>query len=104
MIAQPSDVLSFWRAAGPKKWFEKSDAFDNAIREKFLATYEVAAARKLADWEAQPETALALAIVLDQFPRNMFRGDGRTFSADPLARGVAERAIARGFDRQIPEG
>jgi uncharacterized protein (DUF924 family) len=104
MIAKPQDVLAFWRAAGPEKWFDKDDDFDAAIREKFLATYEAAATGKLADWEAQPETALALAIVLDQFPRNMFRGDGRTYAADPLALAVAERAIAKGFDHKIPEG
>ena len=104
MIAKPQEVLAFWRGAGPEKWFDKDDAFDNAIREKFLATYEAAAAGKLADWEAQPESALALAIVLDQFPRNMFRGDGRTYAADPLALAVAERAIAGGFDHKIPEG
>jgi len=104
MIAQASDVLSFWRAAGPDKWFDKDDTFDDTIREKFLATYEAAAAGKLADWETQPDSALALAIVLDQFPRNMFRGDGRTFAADPLALAVVERAIAKGFDHKVPEG
>jgi uncharacterized protein (DUF924 family) len=103
-VARPHDVLSFWRAAGPDKWFAKEDAFDAAIREKFLTTYEAAAGGQLSDWETQPGSALALAIVLDQFPRNMFRGDGRTFSADHIARGVADRAITRGFDQQVPEG
>ena len=100
-IAQASDILSFWRAAGPDKWFAKDDAFDHAIREKFLATYEAAAAGKLSAWETQPESALALVIVLDQFPRNMFRGDGRTFAADPVALAIAERAIAKGFDQKF---
>jgi uncharacterized protein (DUF924 family) len=103
-IAHPHDILSFWRAAGPDKWFDKNDAFDNEIRTKFLATYEAAAGGKLADWEAQPESALALVIVLDQFPRNMFRNDGRTYAADPVALAVAKRAIASGFDHKIPEG
>ena len=101
MIAQASDILSFWRAAGPDKWFAKDDAFDNAIREKFLATYEAAAAGKLSEWEARPESALALVITLDQFPRNMFRGDGKTFAADPVALAVAERAIEKGFDQKF---
>lgn len=95
-------VLAFWREAGPKKWFSKDDSFDAAIRTRFLATYEAAAAGRLANWEHSPESALALEIVLDQFPRNMFRGDARTFAADPLARQIAGRAIAKGFDRQVP--
>jgi uncharacterized protein (DUF924 family) len=100
----PHDVLAFWRAAGPKKWFTKDAAFDEDIRTRFMATHEAAATGDLAAWEATPEGALALAIVLDQFPRNMFRNDARTYAADPLARAVAERAIARGFDGQVPEG
>ena len=102
MIAPPQDVLAFWRAAGHEKWFEKDTAFDDEVRSRFLETYAAAAAGKLSDWEQTAEGALALAIVLDQFPRNMFRGDARTYAADPLARAVAERAVARGFDRQVP--
>jgi uncharacterized protein (DUF924 family) len=96
----PHDVLAFWRAAGPDKWFKKDTAFDEAIRTRFLATYEAAAARALA-WDDTAEGSLGLLIVLDQFPRNMFRGSARSFAADPLAREVATRAIARGFDQQI---
>ena len=105
MIASPQDVLTFWREAGPEKWFEKDAAFDDAVRARFLETYEAAAAAKLSDWERTAEGALALVIALDQFPRNMFRGDARTYAADPLARAVTERALARGFDRQtaMPE-
>jgi uncharacterized protein (DUF924 family) len=94
-----AEVLAFWRAAGPDKWFEKDEAFDGEIRERFLDIYVVAAAGRLAAWEDDAESALALVIVLDQFPRNMFRGDARTYAADPLARAAADRAIARGFDR-----
>jgi uncharacterized protein (DUF924 family) len=97
----PRNVLDFWRAAGPEKWFAKDEAFDAAIREKFLAIYELAAAGRLATWEATAHGALALVIVLDQFPRNMFRASARTFAADPLARATADRAIARGFDQQV---
>ena len=99
MIAQPSAVLAFWRDAGPEKWFNKDTAFDADIRMRFIETYEAAAAEKLADWEATAHGALALTIVLDQFPRNMFRGSARAFAADPLARAVAGRALDRGFDR-----
>ena len=102
MIASAADVLAFWREAGEDKWFEKDTAFNDAIRTRFLETYEAAVAGRLTDWEATRETALALVIVLDQFPRNMFRGSARTFWADPLARGVADRAIARGFDAETP--
>jgi len=100
-LAEPADVLAFWRDAGKDKWFTKDDAFDADIRTRFLPTYEAAAAGRLADWEASPEGALALVIVLDQFPRNMFRGSARIYAADPLARAVAERAIARGFDGAV---
>jgi uncharacterized protein (DUF924 family) len=97
----PADVLAFWRAAGPDKWFAKNDAFDAEIRKRFLALYEAAVAGRLGIWEQRPESALALLLVLDQFPRNMFRGSSRTYAADALARAVADRAIERGFDREI---
>jgi len=102
MMASPTDVLAFWREAGPEKWFKKDAAFDDAIRTRFLETYEAAAAGKLADWERTADGALALIIVLDQFSRNMFRNDARTFAADPIARAIAGRALARGFDRGRP--
>jgi uncharacterized protein (DUF924 family) len=100
----PADVLKFWRDAGRERWFAKDDAFDNACRERFLATYEAAAAGRLAVWEATAESALALVIVLDQFPRNMFRGSARIYAADATARAVTGRAIARGFDQQVATG
>jgi uncharacterized protein (DUF924 family) len=99
--ASPDTVLAFWRAAGPDKWFKKDAAFDAEIRARFLATYQAAAAGALA-WDDSPEGALALLIVLDQFPRNMFRASARAFAADALARTIATRAIERGFDRHIP--
>ena len=102
MMASPTDVLDFWREAGPEKWFKKDAAFDDAIRTRFLETYEAAVAGKLADWERTADGALALIIVLDQFSRNMFRNDARTFAADPIARAIAGRALARGFDRGRP--
>jgi uncharacterized protein (DUF924 family) len=101
VIASAESVLAFWREAGPEKWFKKDTAFDDEIRTRFLETYEAAAAGKLSGWEQTAEGALALTLVLDQFSRNMFRGDARTFAADPLARAVAGRALARGFDRPM---
>jgi uncharacterized protein (DUF924 family) len=102
VIAWPQDVLAFWRAAGEDKWFKKNAEFDDEIRARFFSTYEAAAAGQLSDWTEIADGTLALVLVLDQFPRNMFRGDRRAFATDPLARAVATRAIERGFDRDMP--
>ena len=104
MNASLNAVLAFWREAGPSNWFRKDEAFDTEIRTRFLTTYQAAAAGQLADWEATAETALALVVVLDQFPRNIFRGSAQAFAADAPARAVADRALARGFDQQVPAG
>ncbi len=101
MAATPAsarEVVAFWHTAGPKKWFAKDTAFDKEIRSRFLPLYEQATAGELDDWEGSPVGALALLLLLDQFPRNMFRNDARAYAADPLARAVADRAIERGFD------
>ena len=95
------DVLAFWLAAGHKRWFEPDEDFDAQIRQRFAAIYEDAVAGRLSAWESSPEGALAAVIVLDQFPRNMFRENARAYAADPLARSAAARAIARGFDQRI---
>ena len=102
MAVTPEEVLSFWREAGPDRWYRADSEFDARVRARFLATHEAAAAGKLAAWETTPEGALALLIALDQFPRNMFRGTARAFATDPLARAAADRAIARGFDWAFP--
>ena len=101
-----AEALEFWFGAPdspergrPRKcWFEKSESFDGAVRSRFVGVYERAAAEELAQWERTPLAALALAVVLDQFPRNMFRGQARAFAADPLARRVARRMVDHGFD------
>jgi uncharacterized protein (DUF924 family) len=97
----PDAVLAFWRAAGADKWFTKDEGFDADVLARFGALHAAAAAGKLADWATTPEGTLALLIVLDQFPRNLFRGDPRTYATDPLARAVAQAAIACGADRQF---
>ena len=97
-----TDVIAFWRAAGPDKWFKKDAAFDAEIAQRFSALWQQAAAGALPAWEDTPEAALALVILLDQFPRNMFRDDACAFGTDTAARAAAERAIARGFDRAVP--
>jgi len=97
----PADVLSYWREAGPKKWFAKDEAFDSDIRTRWEATHFAAARRELDAWEQTAEGALALLILLDQFPRNMYRGSAHAFATDPLARRIAKAMVARGFDRQL---
>jgi uncharacterized protein (DUF924 family) len=94
------DVLAYWRALGPKRWFVTDAAVDAEIRAKFLGLYTAAVAGSLGPWEDDASGALAHVIVLDQFPRNMFRGSAAVFAADPLACAAAGRAIDRGFDRQ----
>jgi uncharacterized protein (DUF924 family) len=97
----PSDVIAFWREAGPDRWFSKDTAFDDQVRERFLALHETAASGALSAWETSAEGVLALLLLLDQFPRNMFRGQARAFATDPLARAVAAGALVRGFDAQV---
>ncbi len=100
----PAEVVTFWREAGPKRWFEKDIVFDDEIRCRYLALHEEAAAGKLSAWEQSAEGTLALLILLDQFPRNMFRASARAFATDALARAIAAGALVRGFDAQAPDG
>jgi uncharacterized protein (DUF924 family) len=99
--ASAHDVISFWRDAGYERWFKPDAGFDREVRDRFLATHEAAAASQLSDWEGSPEGALALLILLDQFPRNMFRGTPRAFATDAAAREVARRGLDRGYDKQV---
>jgi uncharacterized protein (DUF924 family) len=98
IAATAVEIVSFWRDAGPDKWFEKDEAFDRGIVSRFLTTHEAAARCELATWQDDAQSALALLILLDQFPRNMFRNSAHAFATDPLARATADRALARGFD------
>lgn len=100
-IATPEDVVTFWREAGPEKWFAKDKAFDQSCRDRFMPTYEAAARGDLNEWELTPEGALAVILLLDQFPRNMFRGQRETYKTDPAALMAADRAIERGFDQKV---
>ena len=97
----PSGILAFWHEAGRERWYKRDDAFDAEVRRRFLPLWQKAAAGDLAAWETSDDGALALVIVLDQFPRNMFRGTPQAFASDALARDAARRAIARGVDRRI---
>ena len=100
----PADVVRFWSDAGPERWFKRNEAFDAEFRSRFLAAHEAAAAGELAGWGDTAEGALALVLLLDQFPRNAFRGSARVYATDAQAREVADAAIAAGFDRQVPTG
>jgi uncharacterized protein (DUF924 family) len=99
MSITPADVVGFWKAAGPGKWFKKSPAFDAEITARFMEAHFAASRGEYAAWAATPDGALALLLLLDQFPRNMFRGSAHSFATDPLARSIAEAALAAGHDR-----
>lgn len=91
----PSDVVTFWRNAGPGLWFAKNAAFDRRFRERFLSAYEAAAGRALDGWQVSPRGSLALLLLTDQFPRNAFRGTARMYATDTLARAFARTALVR---------
>ena len=101
MAAQPGDILHFWRAAGPRRWFEKNDAFDAAIRLKFEPTHHAAARGEYDRWIESADGALALLILLDQFPRNLYRDSAHSWATDGLAKDFANNAIARGHDKRF---
>jgi uncharacterized protein (DUF924 family) len=101
MPALPIDVIGFWSAAGPAKWFAHNPAFDDAIRLRFEPVHHAAARGAYAAWEANAEGALALLLLLDQFPRNLYRGTAHAFATDPLARAIARRALNAGRDQDI---
>jgi uncharacterized protein (DUF924 family) len=93
-----ADCLAFWVEAGYEKWFTKDLDFDEEFRGRYLDLHYAAARREHDDWIETPDGALALMILLDQFPRNAFRGTGHMFATDPLARMYARMAIERGHD------
>lgn len=104
-------VLDFWfgpegsagRGADREIWWMKDDAFDSAVRDNLGALHERAAAGELDGWADDPRGCVALTILLDQVPRNLYRGTARAFATDPKARDVARRALDRGFDGKVPE-
>lgn len=108
-MADFREVLDFWfgPAGSPEygrsreAWFKKSEAFDDAIRARFLDLYLQAADGGMQAWRAAPDSLLALILVLDQFPRNLFRGTSRAFATDAQALAAAQLAVAQGFDRTL---
>lgn len=100
-IESADSILHFWRHAGPERWFKRDDTFDEACRERLLPAYEAAARGDLNEWELSAQGALALLLLLDQLPRNMFRDTRRAYATDAAAVLAAERAIERGFDQAV---
>ena len=110
-MSRVDEILTFWfgtprddeeyYTAWHNLWFTPDPQFDLTVRERFLGDYQLAAERKLMEWQEQPRSGLALILLCDQFPRNMFRNDPRAFATDPLARTVATHLIQVGFDRRL---
>lgn len=96
-------VLEFWFGElGPNAWFRKDERVDGMVRERFAALHKAGAAGELWAWRDSARGALAEIIVLDQFSRNIFRDDPRAFAADGMALALAQEAVRRGFDGEIP--
>lgn len=102
MTERAFEVLDFWWMAGPAAWFRSDPDFDRRVERELLALHEAAARGDLDGWADSPHGALALLILLDQVPRNVFRGTPRAFATDEKALAIAETAIARGFHRAFP--
>ena len=99
--SEAAALVAFWSDAGPTRWFKKHDAFDREFRSRFLPSHEAAARGELGHWVDDAQGALALVLLLDQFPRNAFRGTARMYATDALARTTADTALARGYDRLV---
>jgi uncharacterized protein (DUF924 family) len=100
-LTPPDAVAAFWAPLGMEVWFGKDPAFDRQFRELFALQHQAAAAGELMPWLTSPAGAFSLVILLDQYPRNAFRGTPRMYATDALARLVADAALAQGHDRQF---
>ncbi len=95
-------VLRFWfEESTPKQWFAKDDAFDAAVRERFGDIHAAASRGDLDQWAETPDGALALIIILDQFSRNLYRGEARAFAHDEKTRKVLRRVLEKGWDKKV---
>ena len=101
MSALPIDVIGFWRHAGPGKWFRKDYRFDEAIRLRFEPVHFAAARGEYDRWMEAPDGCLALLLLLDQFPRNLWRNSPHAFASDAMARRVARHMVLADFDQEI---
>ena len=100
-LPSAKDVVDFWIQAGPQKWFAKDEAFDRDFKSRFYEAHFAAARRELDSWMETPEGALALMILLDQFPRNSFRDTGHMFATDSLALALSRKAIEAGHHKGV---
>ncbi|OGA65519.1 MAG: hypothetical protein A3G83_04505 [Betaproteobacteria bacterium RIFCSPLOWO2_12_FULL_68_20] len=98
---QASEVLSFWFGQDRKRWFEKNPALDEEIRSRFLPLFEQGLSGGLEGWKSDPRACLALVLLFDQFPRNMFRGTARAFAGDELARACATTIVEKAWDKAM---
>lgn len=99
---EPNAILDFWfNELKPDRWFKVDPGLDAEIAQRFLGVYKEAAADRLSAWRASPEGRLAEVIVLDQFPRNIFRGQPEAFASDGLALMRAQEAVATGADQSL---
>jgi uncharacterized protein (DUF924 family) len=96
------ELIDFWTAAGPKAWFRRKPAFDAALRARFETAHLAASRGELDNWGQNSDGALALVLLLDQVPRNIYRGSAHAFATDGLARAAAARAIDADFDQAAP--
>jgi uncharacterized protein (DUF924 family) len=104
-LASPREILDFWfKETPPERHFAADPAFDAMVRQRFEETWRAARSGTFASWTGTMEGALALILLLDQFPRNMFRGTDEAFATDAMAQEAAREAIARGFDVEAPLG
>lgn len=104
MLATSAEILSFWFSERVRPlWFRSTPEFDTEIRERFEETWQAGRDDELTSWEESANGALALVIVLDQFPLNMYRGQAKGFSTEATAREVARRAIDRGWNGELDE-
>jgi uncharacterized protein (DUF924 family) len=102
VTSSPDSVLDFWFSARVcPLWFKSTPAFDAEVRQRFADTWQTAQRGEFDLWEGSANGALALVILLDQFPLNMYRGRPESFATEAAARDVARRAIARGFDSAL---
>jgi uncharacterized protein (DUF924 family) len=101
MLPSPGEILAFWRSAGPKRWWKKSKAFDAEVRRRLEAAHLAASRGELGDWTETAEGALALIILTDQVPRNLYRGSAHAYATDCMAQATSCAAIAAGLDRKI---
>jgi uncharacterized protein (DUF924 family) len=100
--ATPKQIIDFWlNDVGPVGWYEADQKVDQQIITRFMSTYDAAVAGLIDDWRDTAQGSLALLLLLDQFSRNMFRGNAKSFVSDPLAREIARSAIAKDQDLEI---